>query len=142
MQPSKGIGFRRGDPRSLIPHHFSVILRMRRVRTPRLNQQLNVPLREPHILVSRRIATTAWENLMPLTSRGSLAAAIALGAMILAAPVFSVPALAEDGVSASEIVFGQAAVLEGPASALGVGMRTGLQAAFDEVNAKGGVHGR
>ena len=79
---------------------------------------------------------------MPLTSRGSLAAAIALGAMILAAPVFSVPALAEDGVSASEIVFGQAAVLEGPASALGVGMRAGLQAAFDEVNAKGGVHGR
>jgi len=79
---------------------------------------------------------------MPLTSRGSLAAAIALGAMILAAPVFSVPALAEDGVSADTIVFGQAAVLEGAASALGVGMRTGLQAAFDEINAKGGVHGR
>jgi ABC-type branched-subunit amino acid transport system substrate-binding protein len=74
---------------------------------------------------------------MQFTSRGSLAAAIALGAAVLAGP-----ALAEDGVSADTIVFGQAAVLEGPASALGIGMRTGLQAAFDEINAKGGVHGR
>jgi branched-chain amino acid transport system substrate-binding protein len=78
---------------------------------------------------------------MQFTSRGSLAAAIALGAAVLAGPAFCVQALAEDGVSADTIVFGQAAVLEGPASALGVGMRTGLQAAFDEINAKGGVHG-
>jgi ABC-type branched-subunit amino acid transport system substrate-binding protein len=74
---------------------------------------------------------------MQCTSRGSLAAAIALGAAILSAP-----ALAEEGVSADSIVFGQAAVLEGPAAALGLGMRTGLNAAFDEINAKGGVHGR
>jgi ABC-type branched-subunit amino acid transport system substrate-binding protein len=33
-------------------------------------------------------------------------------------------------------------VLEGPAAALGVGMQLGLNAAFTEVNAKGGVHGR
>jgi branched-chain amino acid transport system substrate-binding protein len=79
---------------------------------------------------------------MQFTSRGSLAAAIALGAAVLAGPAFCVQALAEDGVSADTIVFGQAAVLEGPASALGVGMRTGLQAAFDEINAKGGVRGR
>jgi branched-chain amino acid transport system substrate-binding protein len=74
---------------------------------------------------------------MHFTRRGSFAAAIALGAMILA-----VPALAEDGVSADTITFGQAAVLEGPASALGLGMQKGLNAAFDEINAKGGVHGR
>src|SRR5436305_5798094 len=73
---------------------------------------------------------------MQFTPRRSLAAVIALGA-VLAGPAF-----AEDGVSADTIVFGQAAVLEGPASALGLGMRTGLQAAFDEINAKGGVHGR
>ncbi|MEN3376843.1 MAG: hypothetical protein V7604_2198 [Hyphomicrobiales bacterium] len=79
---------------------------------------------------------------MQFTPRGSLAAAIALGAAVLAGPAFCVQALAEDGVSADTIVFGQAAVLEGPASALGIGMRAGLQAAFDEVNAKGGVHGR
>src|SRR6476469_118092 len=67
--------------------------------------------------------------------RGTLAA-IALGAIL------TVPAHAEDGVSADTITFGQAAVLEGPASALGLGMQTGLNAAFNEINAKGGVNGR
>src|SRR6476469_10160978 len=67
--------------------------------------------------------------------RGTLAA-IALGAIL------TVPAHAEDGVSADTVVFGQCAVLEGPAAALGVGMQLGLNAAFTEVNAKGGVHGR
>lgn len=52
------------------------------------------------------------------------------------------PAQAENGVTADSIVFGQAAVLQGPASALGLGMKEGLLAAFDEVNRKGGVHGR
>lgn len=49
---------------------------------------------------------------------------------------------AENGVSPDEIVFGQAAVLQGPASALGLGMKAGLDAAFAEINRKGGVHGR
>ena len=51
-------------------------------------------------------------------------------------------AFAETGVMADKIVLGQAAVFEGPASALGLGMRDGLTAAFAEVNAKGGVGGR
>jgi ABC-type branched-subunit amino acid transport system substrate-binding protein len=59
-----------------------------------------------------------------------------------ASRALTVPALAEDGVTADTITFGQAAVLEGPASALGLGMQMGLNAAFDEINAKGGVHGR
>jgi ABC-type branched-subunit amino acid transport system substrate-binding protein len=67
--------------------------------------------------------------------RGALAATVAFAAL-------TVPALAEDGVTADTITFGQAAVLEGPASALGLGMQMGLNAAFDEINAKGGVHGR
>src|SRR4051794_33966133 len=67
--------------------------------------------------------------------RGTLAAAAAFAAL-------SSSALAEDGVTADTITFGQAAVLEGPASALGLGMQLGLNAAFNEVNAKGGVHGR
>ena len=54
----------------------------------------------------------------------------------------TLPAAAEDGVTPDAIVFGQAAVLEGPASALGIGMRAGIGAAFDEANKKGGVHGR
>src|SRR6516164_8598330 len=67
------------------------------------------------------------------------AAAVLTGAIALASLG---PATAEDGVTADSITFGQAAVLEGPASALGQGMRTGIQAAFDEINARGGVHGR
>src|ERR1700730_16579219 len=52
------------------------------------------------------------------------------------------PASAEDGVSADKIVFGQATALEGPASALGQGMKMGLEAAFAEINKAGGVKGR
>ena len=48
----------------------------------------------------------------------------------------------EIGVSSDRILFGQAAALEGPSSALGQGMRQGILAAFAEINAKGGVHGR
>ena len=59
---------------------------------------------------------------MQFTRRGSFAAAIALGAAMFPWPCRP---LAEDGVTADTIVFGQAAVLEGPASALGLGMQNG-----------------
>ena len=49
---------------------------------------------------------------------------------------------AEPGVSADKIVFGQAAALEGPASALGTGMQLGIKAAFAAANANGGVNGK
>jgi branched-chain amino acid transport system substrate-binding protein len=69
--------------------------------------------------------------------------AASAAALLAAAVAYASPALAADaGVHADRIVFGQAAVFEGPASALGLGMREGLQAAFAEVNAKGGVKGR
>src|SRR5476651_346721 len=48
----------------------------------------------------------------------------------------------ETGVSSDRILFGQVAALDGPSSALGQGMRQGILAAFAEINAKGGVHGR
>lgn len=51
-------------------------------------------------------------------------------------------AFAETGVSETEILFGQSAAFEGPASALGQGMRDGILAAFHEINKAGGVHGR
>ena len=51
-------------------------------------------------------------------------------------------ASAEDGITADTITFGQPAVLSGPAAALGQGMKVGLNAAFEEINKKGGVHGR
>jgi ABC-type branched-subunit amino acid transport system substrate-binding protein len=56
--------------------------------------------------------------------------------------IVSSSAFAEDGVTADVIVFGQPAVFTGPASALGIGMRVGLTAAFEEANRNGGVHGR
>lgn len=55
---------------------------------------------------------------------------------------FSRFASAETGVSETEILFGQSAAFEGPASALSQGMRDGILAAFHEVNKAGGVHGR
>ncbi len=57
-------------------------------------------------------------------------------------PFLASIALAEPGVSSDRVVFGQAAPLDGPAAELGKGMRLGIQAAFNEANAKGGVHGR
>jgi ABC-type branched-subunit amino acid transport system substrate-binding protein len=48
----------------------------------------------------------------------------------------------EIGVTPDRILFGQAAAMSGPSSALGQKMRQGILAAFAEVNAKGGVHGR
>ncbi|WP_051340875.1 ABC transporter substrate-binding protein [Azospirillum halopraeferens] len=68
----------------------------------------------------------------------------ALGGLVLAAAVtVSGPAPAGDpGVHDDRIVFGQAAPLDGPAAALGLGMRAGILAAFAEANAAGGVHGR
>ncbi|MGF1629580.1 MAG: ABC transporter substrate-binding protein [Kiloniellaceae bacterium] len=64
----------------------------------------------------------------------TLALALAAGA--------SVAAKAEVGVTDSTISFGQAAALEGPAGALGTGMREGILAAFAEANRNGGVGGR
>ena len=62
----------------------------------------------------------------------ALALAVAVSAGAQAAP----------GVSDDAILFGQSAALDGPASALGIGMREGLLAAFEEANRNGGVNGR
>jgi branched-chain amino acid transport system substrate-binding protein len=63
-------------------------------------------------------------------------------ASVLAFGLAGTFALAEDGVTKDRIVFGQVAALEGPAQALGQGMRQGLLAAFAEANRAGGVAGR
>lgn len=49
---------------------------------------------------------------------------------------------ATPGVHPDRVLFGQSAALSGPAAALGQGMRLGIQAAFAEINRRGGVHGR
>ena len=51
-------------------------------------------------------------------------------------------ATAGEGITETEVTFAQVAAMEGPARQLGQGMRQGILAAFEEANAKGGVHGR
>ncbi len=51
-------------------------------------------------------------------------------------------AAAEPGVTDDRILFGQSAAFTGPAQELGTDMRLGIDAAFAEANARGGVHGR
>ena len=63
-------------------------------------------------------------------------------ALALALSIVGGTAFAEDGVSDGKIVFGQVAALQGPAQALGQGMRQGILAAFDAANRAGGISGR
>ncbi len=63
-------------------------------------------------------------------------------AATIAALAVSSMAFADDGVDGSTVRFAQVAALDGPAGALGAGMREGILAAFDEANRTGGVHGR
>jgi hypothetical protein len=56
--------------------------------------------------------------------------------------ICSTPLRAADGVSNDKIIFGQVATLNGPAQALGQGMREGILAAFEDANRAGGVNGR
>src|SRR3954447_6027609 len=73
--------------------------------------------------------------------RSRSATSIVITVALLAATML--PAKADEiVVSEGEILFGQAAALDGPSSALGQRMRQGILAAFTEINAKGGVHGR
>ncbi|PUB18683.1 ABC transporter substrate-binding protein [Yoonia sediminilitoris] len=68
-----------------------------------------------------------------------------LKALLLSAiTALTVPqwSLAESGIDDSTVYFGQIAALDGPAAQLGLGMRTGLLAAFEEANRNGGVNGR
>lgn len=63
-------------------------------------------------------------------------------ACLIAMSYTSTSAADEVGVLTDKIVFGQAAAFEGPAAALGNGMRLGIKAAFAEVNKTGGLKGK
>ncbi|WP_425916434.1 ABC transporter substrate-binding protein [Pseudomonas sp. GWSMS-1] len=51
-------------------------------------------------------------------------------------------AAAEPGLSPDEIRVGMVNAQSGPAAALGLSMRNGVQAYFQRINAEGGIHGR
>lgn len=74
-----------------------------------------------------------------MTTRTAFRGTILAAAACLAAATAAADA---PGVSADKIVFGQAAAFEGPAAALGNNMKLGIDAAFAEANAAGGVNGR
>lgn len=63
---------------------------------------------------------------------------------IAASAALAIPAApaADPGVTSDSILLGQVAALKGPAQALGGGMQAGLEAAFAEANAAGGIDGR
>jgi branched-chain amino acid transport system substrate-binding protein len=65
-----------------------------------------------------------------------------LAAGALFASVLVAPALAEDGVTDAEIIIGTHTALSGPVAAWGVGSTEGMRMRFDEINEKGGIHGR
>lgn len=88
----------------------------------------------------RRVASSS-PNSGGANSRSMTRTVVALAGCIALSGI-TTSVRAEDGVGADSITFGQAAVLQGPASALGLGMKAGLEAAFDEANQTGGVHGR
>lgn len=64
----------------------------------------------------------------------ALAAAVAAGA--------TAPALAQQGVTDTEIVLGDILPLTGPPALLGVAHNLGVKAALEEANAAGGINGR
>ena len=89
-------------------------------------------MRAPSYLTRNR-----WWDLSVRTNRSWLCL---LGAAFVSST--STYGHAEDGVSKDSILFGQVAALNGPAQALGQGMREGILAAFEEANRGGGINGR
>ena len=75
----------------------------------------------------------------------SPACRIAAALLLASGSLFSGPTAGfaqEVGVSGNRILFGQSAAFSGPARELGRNMRLGIEAAFNEANARGGVHER
>jgi len=63
-------------------------------------------------------------------------------AAAVAAPSFMSMAHADEGVSAKDITIGSSMALSGPLASSGKEAKAGIEAAFAQINAKGGVHGR
>ena len=65
-----------------------------------------------------------------------------LGSLALAFAFAATPAFAEDGVTPTEVTFGAHLVLSGPLAELGARQQDAMRLVIDEVNEKGGIHGR
>jgi branched-chain amino acid transport system substrate-binding protein len=62
--------------------------------------------------------------------------------LTVAAPSFVTRAWAQEGVNAKTITIGSSAALTGPLGVFGQDLKLGIDAAMNQINAKGGVHGR
>ena len=69
-------------------------------------------------------------------------AVVAPAAEVAAAGDSRAAAASVPGVTATRVLFGQSAAFSGPAQELGRNMRLGIEAAFEEANRGGGIHGR
>ncbi|WP_411880053.1 ABC transporter substrate-binding protein [Polaromonas sp. YR568] len=63
-------------------------------------------------------------------------------AVLAAAPAFIRNAYAQDGLTAKAITIGCTGATSGPLAAVGAELKTGVEAAMGQINAKGGVNGR
>jgi len=61
---------------------------------------------------------------------------------LAAGALFSLPSLADPGVTSNSIHLGMSSPFSGPNGGYGITMRGGVEAALNEVNAAGGVNGR
>jgi branched-chain amino acid transport system substrate-binding protein len=63
-------------------------------------------------------------------------------AALAAAPAFIRNAYAQEGLSAKAVSIGSSGALTGPLAGFGADLKLGVEAAMDQINAKGGVNGR
>lgn len=75
-------------------------------------------------------------------TKGTLGFVLVLAIAFAVGTFFVNKAQAAEGVTATEIILGQSAAFDGPAKALGTGMKTGMQAYFEKINNAGGVNGK
>ena len=101
--------------------------------------------------LQRRLQLTVAENdlisanqaiLRGLTAEIDNLAAVVQGRQAPALAVTPEETAGTPGVNANSIIFGQSAALTGPNAGLGMGMRSGIEVAFNEANGEGGVNGR
>ena len=96
--------------------------------------------------ISNLVTTRPSSNLLAGTTYSSQARSFHVAShpgrsrhLLIQSPISS---WAEDGVTADSVLIGQSAALAGPAAQLGLHMQAGMNAAFAEANAAGGIHGR
>ena len=110
---------------------------MRRI----LDQSTVKPLRLALLLITVALGLAGCQAGAQGTSVGQAAATEPAAATATPATQ-PAPMSGAPGVFDDRVLFGQSAAFSGPASQLGLGMKLGIEAAFEEANRNGGVHGR